>query len=54
VDLEASFFPSIHSQKCYNLLTTSDIGVDDRFDHVLWLKQIPRTVNIFYLAFVPK
>jgi hypothetical protein len=47
VGLEASLFPSIHSQKCYNLLTTSHVGVDDRFNHVLWLKQIPRKVNIF-------
>jgi len=28
-------------------LTTSEVGVDDRFNHGLWLKQIPLKVNIF-------
>jgi hypothetical protein len=31
----------------YNLLTTSEVGVDDHFNHVLWLKQILLKVNIF-------
>jgi len=29
------------------ILTTSKIGVDDRFNYVLWLKQILFNVNIF-------
>jgi len=31
----------------YKLLATSEVGVDDRYNHVLWLKQIPLEVNIF-------
>ena len=31
----------------YNLLTTFEVDVDDRFNHILWLKQIPLKVNIF-------
>jgi len=30
-------------------LTTSEVGVDDRFNQVLWHKQIPLKVNIFIL-----
>jgi hypothetical protein len=34
-------------KSAYNLLTTYEIGVDDRFNHVLWLKQISLKVNFF-------
>jgi len=47
VNLKASFFPSIQVKSAYNLLTTFEVGVDDRFSHILWLKQIPLKVNIF-------
>ena len=47
MNLKASFFPSIQVKSAYNLLTTFEVGVDDRFSHILWLKQIPLKVNIF-------
>ena len=34
-------------KSAYDLLTTFEVGVDDRFNHVLWLKKIPVKVNIF-------
>ena len=34
-------------KSAYNLLTTSEVGVDDCFNHILWLKQIPLKVIIF-------
>jgi len=34
-------------KSAYNHLTSSDVTIDDRCNHILWLKQIPLKVNIF-------
>ena len=48
VDLEAPFFPHVIVKSGYNLLTSSDVAIDDRCNHVLWLiKKISLKVNIF-------
>ena len=31
----------------YNHLTSSDVAIDDRCNHILWFKQIPLEVNIY-------
>ena len=34
-------------KSAYNHLTSSDVAIDDRCNHILWLKQIMLKVNIF-------
>jgi hypothetical protein len=34
-------------KSAYNHLTSSDVAIDDRCNHILWLKQISLKVNIF-------
>jgi hypothetical protein len=53
VDVSNRWIWKLHSshrymvKSAYNYLTSSDVAIDDRCNHVLWLKQISLKVNIF-------